>query len=246
MRTPRRLVIVPLFFVVWLLATLTSGGPGAVAHAIGAPRTWDASHAVAQDDEDNNSDDHDQNENDNEEHSNNNNNDNSSNNNNDNRSDITVVPVTVPAPAPAPPPPGASASPVDEVSQCLSNGGELVYHGPDAGIGVTSFQDNLNVTLTRVSPTAQPAPPGSIVGNYVFRLSASPCGGAPYSVLPREVNLALSYSDALAAGRDESRFSLMYYDGTAWATAPKLYRDPDHNTVSASVTGLGVYALVQQ
>jgi hypothetical protein len=65
-------------------------------------------------------------------------------------------------------------------------------------------------------------------------------------VLPSEVNLALTYSDALAAGHDESRFALMYYNGTGWAAAPKLYQDPANNTVSASVTGLGVYALVQQ
>ena len=158
---------------------------------------------------------------------------------------MVPVPVAVPVPAPAPPP-GPAVSSVDEVSQCLANGGMLVYHGPDAGIAVTSYQDNLNVTLTRVAPTAQPAPPGAIVGSYVFRLSASPCGGAPYSVLPLEVNLAISYSEALAAGRDETRFALMFYDGTTWTTAPKLFRDAANNHVSASVTGLGVYAVVQQ
>jgi hypothetical protein len=77
-------------------------------------------------------------------------------------------------------------------------------------------------------------------------MSASPCGGAPYSVLPIEVNLAVSYSDALAAGRDESRFALMHYDGTTWTTAPKLFRDAANYHVSVSVTELGVYALVQQ
>ena len=165
---------------------------------------------------------------------------------NDNHDDVEVIPVPVPRPAPPAPAPPQASSPVDEVSQCLSNGGMLVYHGPDAGIAVTSYQDNLNVTLTRVNPTSQPAPPGVLIGNYVFRLSASPCGGAPYTVLPSEVNLAISYSDALAAGRDESRFALMRYDGTSWTAAPKLYRDPANNHVSASVTGLGVYALVQQ
>jgi len=84
------------------------------------------------------------------------------------------------------------------------------------------------------------------VGSDLFRLSASPCGGSPYSVLPMEVNLAVSYTDALTVERDESRFALMFYDGTTWTVAPKLYRDADNNHVSASVTGLGVYALVQQ
>jgi hypothetical protein len=48
-----------------------------------------------------------------------------------------------------------------------------------------------------------------------------------------------------AAGCDETRFSLMFYDGAAWTVAPKLFRDPANNHGS-SVTGLGVYALVQQ
>jgi hypothetical protein len=257
MRTPSWLVIVPLFVVVWLTAMLASGQLGPVAHATDGQRTWEADRAVAlNEQDDNNSDDDDQDDdvdndedqdddvdNDEDEDGDNTEDD---GDDNENRDDVNVVPVPVPVPAPAPPPPGPSVSSVDEVSQCLANGGVLVYHGPDAGIAVKSFQDNLNVTLTRVSPTSQPVPPGPIVGNYVFRLSASPCGGAPYSVLPSEVNLAVSYSDALAFGRDEARFALMYYDGTAWTTAPKLNRDPASNHVSASVTGLGVYALVQQ
>jgi len=56
----------------------------------------------------------------------------------------------------------------------------------------------------------------------------------------------LSFDIGLAAGRDEARFALVRHDGSTWSTAPKLYRDPDHNHVSASVTGLRVYALVQQ
>jgi hypothetical protein len=240
MRTPTWLAIVPLFVVVWLMAMLAPGSPGAVAHATDAKRASDAGHSLVRN-QDNNNNNEDTNNNNEATNNNNNNSD-----DNDNREDITVVPVTVPPPPPPPPPPGPSVSTVDEVSQCLANGGVLVYHGPDAGIAVKSFQDNLNVTLTRVNPTSQPAPPGAIVGNYVFRLSASPCGGAPYSVLPLEVNLAVSYSDGLAAGRDESRFSLMRYDGTTWTVAPKQLRDPVNNHVSASVTGLGVYALVQQ
>jgi len=256
MRTPTWLVLVPLFVVVWFSAMVASGWPGGVAHANKAQRTSDAGHAVVQkqdNDDDEDEDDSNQNNNTNNNsnsnsNTNNNSNTNESGNENDNErhEDVNVVPVPVPVPAPAPTPAGPSVSQVDEVSQCLSNGGMLVYHGPDAGIAVTSYQDNLNVTLTRVNPTSQPAPPGVLIGNYVFRLSASPCGAAPYSVLPSEANLAVSYSDALAAGRDESRFALVRYDGTTWSTAPKLYRDPANNHISASVTGLGVYALVQQ
>ena len=253
MRTLTWLVMVPLFVVVWLIVMLASGWPGAIAYATTAQRATETGQAGVQkqDDNDDNNTNNNNNMNNNSNANSNNNtnsntNDNESENNNDNEhhEDVNVVPVPVPAPAPTPV--GPSVSQVDEVSQCLSNGGRLVYQGPDAGIAVTSYQDNLNVTLTRVNPTAQPAPPGVLIGNYVFRLSASPCGGAPYSVLPSEVNLAVSYSDGLAAGRDESRFALVRYDGAIWSTAPKLYRDPDHNHVSASVTGLGVYALVQQ
>lgn len=250
MRTPSWLGIVPLFIAVWLMAMLASGWPGAVAHATDGQRTWDTGPTVAlsQDDDDDDDTDDDEDDSDDEDMDNDDedmDNDEDDADDNDNV-DVTVVPVPVPVPVSAPPPAGPSVSPVDEVSQCLANGGMLVYQGPDAGIAVKSFQDNLNVTLTRVNPTSQPAPPGALVGNYVFRMSASPCGGAPYSVLPLEVNLAISYSDALAAGRDESRFALMRYDGTTWAVAPKLYQDAASNHVSASVTGLGVYALVQQ
>jgi hypothetical protein len=246
---PSWLVMVPLVVVVWFIAMLTSGWPGAVAHATTAQRTTDAGHAGVQKEDDNNNSNQNSNINNNtNNNSNSNTNDNESENSNDNEhhEDVNVVPVPVPVSAPPPAPAGPSVSQVDEVSQCLSNGGRLVYQGPDAGIAVTSYQDNLNVTLTRVSPTSQPAPPGVLIGNYVFRLSASPCGGAAYTVLPSEVNLAVSYSDGLAAGRDESRFALVRYDGSIWSTAPKLYRDADHNHVSASVAGLGVYALVQQ
>jgi hypothetical protein len=137
-------------------------------------------------------------------------------------------------------------SEVDQASQCLSNGGTMFYQGPRGGVAVKSYQDNLNVTLTRLDPASQPPPPGEILGNFVFRMTASPCGGAAYTVLPSEVNLAVSYTDEVAAGHDESRFALMYFDGTGWTVAPKLFRDAANNHVSASVTGLGVYALVQQ
>ena len=232
MRTPSWLVVVPLFVVVWLMALVGSGWPGAVAHATDGPRTRDAGHAVtlSQDNDDESDDDNDEDESD----------------DNDNRDDVNVVPVPVPASAPAPPPAGPSVSAVDEVSQCLANGGMLVYQGPEGGIIAQSYQDNLNVTLTRVDPASQPPPPGVILSSYIFRMSAAPCGGAPYTVLPSEVNLAVSYSEELAAGRDETRLTLMYFDGMTWTVASKLYRDPDNNHVSASVTGLGVYALVQQ
>jgi hypothetical protein len=248
MRTPSWLVIVPLFVVVWLMAMLASGWPGSVAWATDGERTWDAGHAVVLNAQDNG--DNEEGSSDNSDNAESDNGDNGeSDNNNDNREDVNVVPVPVPVPAsaPAPAPSGpAASSGVDQVSQCLANGGVLVYQGPEGGIAVKSFQDNLSITLARVDPASQPPPPGSILSTYIFRMTASPCGGAPYSVLPSEVNLAVSYTDALAAGRDETRFALMFYDGVGWTVAPKLVRDAANNHVSASVTGLGVYALVQQ
>jgi len=269
MRTPGWLVIVPLFVIVWFMAMVASGWPRAVAYASDGQRPWDAGHAAVVSQGDNEGDDSNDgsgtsntnsneadDDDDNDEANSGDNDDDEANSgdngddDNHNREQVNVVPVPVavpvPAPAPASAPPAQAAAPVDEVSQCLANGGTLVYHGPDAGIAVKSFQDNLNITLTRVNPTSQPMPPGVPVGNYFFRLSASPCGGAPYTVLPSEINLAVSYSDTLAVGRDEARFALMRYDGTTWTAAPKLVRDANNNHVSASVTGLGVYALVQQ
>jgi len=261
MRTPRWLAIVPLFVVVWLMALLASGWPGAVAHATDGQRSWDAGHTVVlneqddddddDDDDDTDADDDDDDDTDEDNDQDDTDEDNDDEDDNDNVDDVTVVPVPVPvpvsAPAAAPAPSGpAAVTGTDQVSQCLANGGLLVYHGPEGGIAVKSFQDNLNVTLTRVDPASAPPPPGFIVSSYIFRMGASPCGGSPYSVLPIEANLAVSYTDALAAGRDETRFALMFFDGTTWTVAPKLYRDAANNHVSASVTGLGVYALVQQ
>jgi hypothetical protein len=242
---PSLLVLVPAVVLVWLLALVASRGPAAITD----PRTWDARsvQAANQDDDDEENANSNANANSNNNANANTNNNNNNANLNDNVPSVNVVPVVLPAPAPPPPPSGAvPVTGVDQVSQCLSNGGTLVYQGPEGGIAVRSYQDNLNVTLTRVDPAAQAAPPAMILSTYIFRMGASPCGGQPYTVLPIEVNLAVSYTEALAAGRDESRFALMYYDGTTWSLAPKLVRDAANNHVSASVTGLGVYALVQQ
>jgi hypothetical protein len=224
---------VSLFVVVWLMAMLASSRPSTVAHATGGQQTRDAAHTVAlsqdNDDDDDDDDDNDETDDDGD-------NDEDDEDDNENRDDVNVVPIPVPVPAqPAAPAPSGSAvsTGADQVSQCLANGELLVYQGPQGGIAVKSFQDNLSVTLARVDPASVPPPPAFIVSNYIFRMSASPCGGSPYSVLPSEVNLAVSYTDELAAGRDESRFALMFYDGATWTTAPKLFRDPAGNHVSA-------------
>jgi hypothetical protein len=131
-------------------------------------------------------------------------------------------------------------------AQCLQNGEILVAEYANAGVAVKSYQNNLFIRLTRLDPSNAPPPPGVVVSGFIFRMDGSSCGGQPYTVLPAEVNLGLSYSDQIAAGRDESRFELMFFNGQQWNTAPKLFADPSNNHVSASVTGLGVYALVQR
>jgi len=266
MRTPSWLTIVPIVVVVCLMAMLASGWPGTVAQAAdrrgasAAGRTQavsqqsndnsggNGSYSSGDNEDSNSSADNEENQSSGDNGESDNNSDGNDDNDNANHENVNVVPVPVPVPVsqPAPPPPPGPSTSADQVSQCLSNGATLVYQGPEGGIAVKSFQDNLDVSLTRVDPGAQPLPPGQILSTFVFRMTASPCGGSPYTVLPSEVNLAVSYTDALAAGHDESRFALMYYNGSAWTVAPKLYRDAANNHVSASVTGLGVYALVQQ
>ena len=59
MRTPSWLGIVPLFIVVWLMALMASGWPGAVAHATEAQRTRDAGPTVMLSQDDNDDDDDD-------------------------------------------------------------------------------------------------------------------------------------------------------------------------------------------
>ena len=149
---------------------------------------------------------------------------------------------------PPPPPRGPSYNPPpppDQGASCLGSGGTVTITLPGGGATVKVFQDNVYAELARVDPSSVPSP-GNLVGQLVFRLTASPCGGQAFSTLPGEANLGVRYSDDAAAGRDESKLTLLFYDGQRWTSAPKQATDPPNNYVSATVSTPGVYALVQQ
>jgi hypothetical protein len=167
--------------------------------------------------------------------------DNQHSNNDDEDDSPPPPPRQVSAPAPPPPPP----PPANEAGGCLQAGDSatLALAGGSATINV--FQNGVAVQLSRVEPGSLPQP-GGLLDQLIFRLSASPCGGQPYGSLPGEANLGVAYSDGVASGHDEGKFALMFYDGTSWTPAPKGATDPGHNFASASVTGLGVYALVER
>ena len=167
--------------------------------------------------------------------------DNGNSNNNDNDDDDDDDWSPPPPPAAAPPPPPAP----DVAARCLQNGDELVVEGPNGALRVKSYQSNLNVELQRLSPGSVPRPgAGEVL--FAARMIASPCGGQPYTELPSEVNVGMTYNDQAISGQDESKFALMFYDDQNWAVAPKHFTDQANNHVSSSTTRPGVYALVQQ
>ena len=89
-------------------------------------------------------------------------------------------------------------------------------------------------------------PSGGIVGDLVFRVAAAPCGGSQLDTLPAAINLGVGYRNRVGERVDESTLTLMFYDGREWTPAPGAQPDPQNNYVSASVTELGVYAVVQR
>jgi hypothetical protein len=157
---------------------------------------------------------------------------------NDDGEDWTPPPARVPPYQPPPPPP-------DQVAKCLGNGGSVTLDLPDGTATFKAYQDNLHVDLAKVDPGSVPSP-GNLIGQIVFRLTVSPCGGQSFGTLPGEANLGVSYSDDAASGRDEGKLALMLFDGQRWTPAPKQATDPPHNYVSATISAAGIYALVQQ
>lgn len=148
------------------------------------------------------------------------------------------------APPPPPPPPPQQQTPPppppNQASACLSSGGSVSLGLSDGTVTTKVFQDNLNV---EVSKNDLPPGPGGLLGDLIFRVSASSCGGGGLGSLPGEGNLGVSYSSGVAAGKDEGRLRLVYWDGQRWSDAPKQATDPGANYVSATITALGVYAL---
>jgi len=151
--------------------------------------------------------------------------------------------------SPPPPPPASRPAPQtasNQASGCLQSGGSVSLTLSDGTVTAKVFQDNLNVVLDRVDAGSVPGPAGGIIGDLIFRVSASPCGGAGLASLPGEGNLGVGYRNRVADAGNESKFTLMFWDGQKWSTAPKQTTDTGANYVSATITALGVYAVVQQ
>ena len=152
--------------------------------------------------------------------------------------DWTPPPPRVQQPAPPPPP--------SQVQACLQNGQSVTLTLSDGSATVRAFQNGVSFELTKVDAGSVPPPPGGIVGDLVFRLAAAPCGGSGLTELSSAVNLGVGYQDRVGESVDRSKLTLMLYNGGAWTAAPGSVPDPQNNYVSASVTGLGVYAVVQR
>ena len=151
---------------------------------------------------------------------------------------------------PPPPPPrqprSAPSEPPSQMQACLQNGQTVTLTLSDGSATVRAFQGGVSFELSKVDAGSVPPPPGSIVGDLVFRVAAGQCGGAGLSELPSAVNLGVGYRNRVGESVDESKLTLMLYNGSGWTVAPGSVPDPQNNYVSASVTGLGVYAVVQR
>ncbi len=230
MRLPIRLFAALLILVLAIVPIVSWSSGSTFAHAAGAvqrgPVTVNAERAQDNDDDKYDNDDGD-------------NDDGDDDNDNEDNDDDDDDPPPPPAPAPPPPPP------LDLAARCLQTGDELVVEGPNGALIVRSYQSTLNVELARLDHGSLPRPgAGEVL--FAVRMAASPCGGQPYTELPSEVNIGMTYNDQAVSGRDESKFALMFYDGQNWAMAPKHFVDHENNHVSSSSTRPGVYALVQQ
>jgi hypothetical protein len=106
---------------------------------------------------------------------------------------------------------------------------------------------DLEVGIRIVTASDGAPPPGPVIGDLLFRISASEPGGGPLARLPIEANLSARYTDEQLGSRDEGRLALSWLDpGTGrWQPAPKPAADPRNNYISATIQELGLYAVHQ-
>ena len=106
---------------------------------------------------------------------------------------------------------------------------------------------DLEVSIQIVDAPGGISPPGPVVGGLVFKIGAHPFGEEPLTRFPIEVNLSARYTDAELGSRDEDRLTISWYDPSdgQWKPAPKLAADPRTNYISATIQGLGLYAVHQ-
>ena len=155
-------------------------------------------------------------------------------------------------PGPVGPAPVRSAPAAPPAPVCSTPGQEMAFQSSDGRITVRVFG-----TMTQsvkfsirypIDPALVPPSPGPMVDGVLFQLIAETCDGAPIAVLPAEVNLGTSYTDAEAAGLNEVNFSLSRLDTTAnqWRLAQKQVTDAPNNYTSATITEMGFYVLHQR
>jgi hypothetical protein len=109
----------------------------------------------------------------------------------------------------------------------------------------STLPSGLTVTLKMVDPLAYPTTPGIRAGDLIFQIDAKDATGAAVTTLPSEVNVTVHYNDPDVVGLTEANITMGHLDaaGTQWSAVPKLVTDPTGNTVSASITDLGVFAV---
>ena len=157
---------------------------------------------------------------------------------------IPVTPTATPFPTRTPVP---TAVPTTQ-DQAMTTGGDLqiVLSGDRVVVQVFStIPSGITLTLRLIDPATQPAVPGTLAGDLMFRIEARDQQGAVLSLLPAEVNLSIRYTDADVAGRDDAGVTLARLDpgDNRWQTASRLLVDPEGNFLAASITELGTYAV---
>ena len=109
----------------------------------------------------------------------------------------------------------------------------------------SALPTGLTVTLRMVDPLTYPPTPGIRAGDLIFQIEAKDASGAALTTLPSEINVTIHYTDMDVLGLTEANITMGRLDPSTnqWVTAPKLVTDPAGNTVAASVTDLGVFAV---
>jgi hypothetical protein len=132
----------------------------------------------------------------------------------------------------------------------LSTGGDGLIGLPGDRVVVQIFPwmpAGVTFTVRLLDPSAVPTtPPGNRVGDLIFQIQARDSGGEPLAELPAEVNLSARYTDTEVVSAQESLVTLVWLDpvDSQWKPAPKVVADQTSNYVAASVTAVGVYAVV--
>ena len=226
------------------LGTDASSSSRAYAAVTGAAPAGD-NDEDNKDDEDNDDDEDNSDDGDNHDDSgDNNNNDNGGDNNddgddNDNHSDGGMV---------SPPP--ASAAPA--APACSTPGQEMAFVSGDGRVTVRVYgtmSQSVRFSIRQpIDPASVPPAPGPVVGGLLFQLIAESCGGSPIAVLPAEVNLGVSYTDADATGLNEANFMFSRLDTNAnrWQAVTKQATDAPANFSSATIMDMGYYVLHQR